>query len=208
MAQYYAVERSSEYLAHYGVRGMKWGVRKAIDRIGGNLRRSKQYMDAHKKLQKKMMVSQAVGGLAGSAIYAARHKSEFKSTKSTQNANLNNKRLNKVNLKSGNKALALNTKLGTAVVSRHPMSENDRAELRATFKKSTGNSRSLKKKALAASRRVDEAHANLSLLGKHGFGKTAREYRNANIAARDATNAYYDSLTKKQYAKLRRKHVG
>ncbi len=205
MAQYYAVERSSEYLAHYGVRGMKWGVRKAIDRIGGNFRRSKQYMDAHKKLQKKMMVPQAVGGLAGSAIYAARHKNEFKST---QNTNLSNKRLNKVNLTSGNKALALSTRLGTAVVSRHPMSKNDRTELKATFKKSTGNSKSLKKQALAASRRVDKAYTNLSLLGKHGFGKTAREYRNANIAARDATNAYYDSLTKKQYAKLRRRHIG
>lgn len=205
MAQYYAIERSSDYLAHYGVRGMKWGVRKALDRIGGNFRRSKQYMDAHKKLQKKMMVSQAVGGLAGSAIYAARHKNEFAST---QNANHNKKILNKVNLKSGNKALALSTRLGTAVVSRHPISKNDLTELRSTFKKSTGNSKSLKKQAFAASRRVDEARANLSLLGKHGFGKTAREYRNANAAARDATNAYYDSLTKKQYAKLRRKHVG
>ena len=208
MAQYYAVERSSEYLAHYGIRGMKWGVRKAIDRIGGNFHRSKQYMNAHKKLQKNMMGAQIAGGLAGSAIYAARHKNEFKSTRSTQNVNLNNKKLNKVNLKSGNKALALSTRLGTAVVSRHPMSKNDRSELRATFKKSTGNSKSLKKQALAASRRVDKAYANLSLLGKHGFGKTAREYRNANIAARDATNAYYDSLTKKQYAKLRRRHIG
>lgn len=28
MSEYYAVRRSSEYLAHYGVKGMKWGVRK------------------------------------------------------------------------------------------------------------------------------------------------------------------------------------
>ena len=37
MAEYYAVERSPEYLAHYGIRGMKWGVRKAI--ASGNSRR-------------------------------------------------------------------------------------------------------------------------------------------------------------------------
>ena len=29
MPKYYGVERSSEYLAHYGIKGMKWGVRKA-----------------------------------------------------------------------------------------------------------------------------------------------------------------------------------
>lgn len=31
MGIYYGVERSGEYLAHYGVKGMRWGVRKAID---------------------------------------------------------------------------------------------------------------------------------------------------------------------------------
>lgn len=29
MAIYYGVQRSSEYLAHYGVKGMRWGVRRA-----------------------------------------------------------------------------------------------------------------------------------------------------------------------------------
>ena len=51
MAQYYAVERSSEYLAHYGVRGMKWGVRKAIER-GSDKKLWRQYKKAHKKLNK------------------------------------------------------------------------------------------------------------------------------------------------------------
>lgn len=49
MAYYYAIERSSEYLEHYGVKGMKWGVRKALargDRAG--LRR--HYLKAAKKL--------------------------------------------------------------------------------------------------------------------------------------------------------------
>ena len=51
MAQYYAVERSSEYLAHYGVRGMKWGVRKAIER-GNSKKLARQYAKAKKKLAK------------------------------------------------------------------------------------------------------------------------------------------------------------
>lgn len=51
MAEYYAVERSSEYLAHYGVKGMRWGVRKAI--ASGNTKRlDRQYKKAQKKLQK------------------------------------------------------------------------------------------------------------------------------------------------------------
>lgn len=31
MGVYYGIQRSSDYLAHYGVKGMRWGVRKAID---------------------------------------------------------------------------------------------------------------------------------------------------------------------------------
>lgn len=51
MAQYYAVERSSEYLAHYGVRGMKWGVRKAIER-GNSKALARHYRKALNKLGK------------------------------------------------------------------------------------------------------------------------------------------------------------
>ena len=47
----YGVERSNEYLAHYGIRGMKWGVRKAI-KSGNSARLSKQYAKASKKLAK------------------------------------------------------------------------------------------------------------------------------------------------------------
>ena len=47
----YAVDRSDEYLAHYGIKGMKWGVRKAI--ASGNSRKlSRQYRKAAKKLAK------------------------------------------------------------------------------------------------------------------------------------------------------------
>ena len=47
----YAVERSDEYLAHYGIRGMKWGVRRAI-KSGNSNRLDKQYKKAQKKLAK------------------------------------------------------------------------------------------------------------------------------------------------------------
>lgn len=47
----YAIERNSDYLAHYGIRGMKWGVRKAIE--SGNAKRlSRQYAKAQRKLAK------------------------------------------------------------------------------------------------------------------------------------------------------------
>ena len=47
----YAVDRSDEYLAHYGIKGMKWGVRKAIE--SGNSRKlARQYKKAQKKLAK------------------------------------------------------------------------------------------------------------------------------------------------------------
>ena len=36
MAEYYAVERSPEYLAHYGVKGMRWGVQRALKRGDDN----------------------------------------------------------------------------------------------------------------------------------------------------------------------------
>ena len=47
----YAIERSPEYLAHYGIRGMRWGVRKA--KASGNAKRlGRQYAKAQKKLAK------------------------------------------------------------------------------------------------------------------------------------------------------------
>lgn len=50
MSQYYGIQRSDEYLAHYGIRGMKWGMRKSVD--GGTGRNTKAYNNAKKKLEK------------------------------------------------------------------------------------------------------------------------------------------------------------
>ncbi len=51
MTSYYAVERSSNSLSHYGVKGMKWGVRKAIER-GNSKALGRQYRKAERRLAK------------------------------------------------------------------------------------------------------------------------------------------------------------
>ena len=51
MAEYYGVVRTPEYIMHYGVRGMKWGVRKAL--VSGNSRKlQRQFNKASRKLEK------------------------------------------------------------------------------------------------------------------------------------------------------------
>lgn len=51
MAQYYGITRTDEYLAHYGVKGMKWGVRKAIEK-GDSKALKRHYEKALNKLNK------------------------------------------------------------------------------------------------------------------------------------------------------------
>lgn len=51
MTSYYAVERSSNSLSHYGVKGMKWGVQKAIT-VGNQRSLARHYKKAAKKLAK------------------------------------------------------------------------------------------------------------------------------------------------------------
>ena len=51
MAEYYAVERTPEYLMHYGIKGMKWGVQKA--KYKGDIKSlSRHYSKAMKKIKK------------------------------------------------------------------------------------------------------------------------------------------------------------
>lgn len=78
----YAIERSDDYLAHYGVRGMKWGVRKAIA-SGNSARLSRQYAKASKKLAKlekratkagkyrKRAIGYGIGAAAAGGLAAA-----------------------------------------------------------------------------------------------------------------------------------------
>ena len=48
---YYGVTRSEEYLAHYGIKGMKWGVRKAVEK-GDKKRLERHYKKANRKLNR------------------------------------------------------------------------------------------------------------------------------------------------------------
>lgn len=51
MAKYYGVERSDEYLAHYGIKGMRWGVQKAKYK-GNDKALARHYAKAQRKIQK------------------------------------------------------------------------------------------------------------------------------------------------------------
>ena len=51
LAKYYGVERSTEYLAHHGIKGMRWGVRRALKR-GDKAALQKQHAKAEATLQK------------------------------------------------------------------------------------------------------------------------------------------------------------
>lgn len=51
MSEYYAVQRTTDHLAHYGVKGMRWGVRKAIE-TGNAKRLAKNFTKAQRKLAK------------------------------------------------------------------------------------------------------------------------------------------------------------
>lgn len=52
MSEYYGIQSpSSDFMAHYGIKGMKWGVRKAIEK-GNTKSLDKHYKKAAKKLEK------------------------------------------------------------------------------------------------------------------------------------------------------------
>lgn len=52
MSEYYGTSAaSSDFLAHYGIKGMRWGVRKAIE-SGNDRQLSRHYAKAKKKLAK------------------------------------------------------------------------------------------------------------------------------------------------------------
>lgn len=68
---YYSVERSTDHLAHYGVKGMRWGVRKAIA-TGNQKAVDKHFRKAAKKLAKLQDIGLRPGKYAAkSAAYGA-----------------------------------------------------------------------------------------------------------------------------------------
>lgn len=68
MAEYYAVNRSDNYLIHYGIKGMKWGIKKALKR--GNTRAYKrQYKKAAKRLARLERQSNNGPKYAKKALY-------------------------------------------------------------------------------------------------------------------------------------------
>lgn len=68
---YYAVERSTDHLAHYGVKGMRWGVRRAIA-TGNQALLDKHYRKAAKKLAKLQRIGDHPGlSKAKAAAYGA-----------------------------------------------------------------------------------------------------------------------------------------
>lgn len=227
MAKYYGIQRSEEYLVHYGIKGMKWGVQKA--KVAGNDKAlSKQYMKASKKLEKLNRKADVNYQRAQAKKYDDKRKLSALDTAIAGSY-------------TGAKALAANrlsligagataVGIGRSIYNTSRMAyhkhkagvaghvkaaakrDNFKREMNEAFKGTKYGSKTtnkqIKNKAVADSNRVAEAEKNLSYLGKKGFGKTAKEYRNAKIAARESTKQYYDSLSKKQYAKLRRNHVG
>ena len=68
---YYAVERSTDHLAHYGVKGMRWGVRRAIA-TGNERMLDKHYRKAARKLAKLQRIGDHPGlSKAKAAAYGA-----------------------------------------------------------------------------------------------------------------------------------------
>lgn len=123
----YAIERNDKYLAHYGIRGMKWGVRKAIA-SGNSAKLSRQYAKASKKLAKlekraanskkyaRRAALMGAGAAAAGGLAAAGTKGIVDvmggATRATQGAGkalMNVRGSNKVAHKLRNLGVALNT---------------------------------------------------------------------------------------------------
>lgn len=87
MSEYYAIQRSTDHLAHYGVKGMKWGVRRALAR-GNSRALDRHFRKAAKKLtklqdiglySKKYATKAAAYGAAavGTGVLAAKRRTDL-----------------------------------------------------------------------------------------------------------------------------------
>ena len=191
MSEYYAVVRSGDSLTHYGIRGMKWGIRKALDRGDNRATSGRQkphslgYNDAMDKLKRATTRGGIIGGLA----YAAKHKNELRGSNESK--------------PSRQSAPAKQSKKSVSTSSKNN---------NATYIKNVGKGakkKQLNNKVIETDRIRNKAEEenNKSFLGRHGFGKKAKALREANTNAKQAFDNYYNSLNKKERYKLRNRYL-
>lgn len=144
MSEYYAVIRSTDHLAHYGIKGMRWGVRRAVQ-SGNEKKLSRQYMKAMKKLstlkrkadikvqseeakKHNRRAGIALGvGLAGTGIHAgvrsaAKKVLEESGAKHLQELAEQGKSRKKNYIGQGKEVYKTGEGLGTGPVGNHPVS--------------------------------------------------------------------------------------
>lgn len=158
MNNYYAVVRSTDHLMHYGIKGMKWGVRKAIEK-GNSKKLARQYKKAAKKfakLEKRADIEQqaknvkkykrvagvgaavagaGIGGVVGSSLRMKNILGKSRSLAEAHKANLDeaNKQLSAA-IRDGERRLKLTAQGGKYNSYRHPY-ERDMAfdKVKKTF---------------------------------------------------------------------------
>lgn len=73
MAVYYGVQRSGSTLSHYGVKGMKWGIRKAIEKAYSGRPHSLSFENARKKLE-RIQEQRAINKVQKAKMYGKNRK--------------------------------------------------------------------------------------------------------------------------------------
>lgn len=152
MSEYYAVVRSTDHLAHYGVKGMRWGVRKAIARADGRA------LDRHfRKAAKKLKKLQDIG--LKPAKYAAKAAAYGVAAAGTGTLAIGGKKMAEDLLKNANKTVKSKTIGAGAVASfatknRLTVRKGVRAGVKASLKDlsvdkfTVPSTKSFKRKAL------------------------------------------------------------
>lgn len=194
MSAYYGIHRSNNYLAHFGIKGMKWGVRKQRP-VTGNGAHSSAYNNAKRKLG----LTTLGGGIIGGSIYAATHKKEMNAINKSAKPKRSKDWMVTVDTRSRRDREAAGE--SGSRIKYHPngLSKSDKRRFES-------NSKNARQAAQDATALLDaaEARRNKSFLGRHGFGKTQKEYMAARRNAEQAFSNYYDNLSKRQQRRVRR----